>query len=166
MKFKTSLLIATVALSGMMCKGPQKTAITGQTVSMVQPLIVYKTTADYRHNTPITLDQEGTAVAGYPAPRDLLKGTELRTPLPLADGYLMDRRGIGPSTAFISLTYQQYANLQTTPTSEELSKLIVDRHPIAEMWRCERKSSDSLNVQYSNDLINKGLLPQKCLKLK
>lgn len=166
MKFKYILILTATAFACTMCKVPQNTATPDRTVSMVQPLVVYKTTADYHHNTPITLNQEGTAIVGYPAPRDVMMGTELRTPIELADGYLLDRRGIGPTTAFLSLTYQEYAKLPTAPPAEELSRLIIGRNAIKEMWRCERKSSDSLNVQYANELINKGLLPKKCHKLK
>lgn len=166
LKFKSMLVLITLAFGSTMCKGPENTTRPVGSVAMVQPLILYKTTADYQHNTPVALNQDGTAIVGFPAPRDLLAGKELRTPVVLVGGYLLDRRGIGPSTGFISLTYREYANLGSAPSTEELWNQLIDKRPIKEMWRCDRQSSDSLNVQYANNLINNDLLRKKCLKLK
>ena len=54
-------------------------------------------------------------------------------PTPLADGYLLDNRGIGRNVAFLSYTYEEYAALPATPSPEELMEKVIDKHPLLEI---------------------------------
>ena len=104
-----------------------------QTIASAMPrAIVYRTVADYRDKVPVNIDQRTGAIISYPDPRDLHAEA---MPLPLANGYLLDRRGISPSVAFTSFTYAQYAALKAAPTIEQLSESIINRHPIVEMYQ-------------------------------
>lgn len=166
MKIKSLTLITALSLTMVFCKTPG--GATGEKIpaAVPQPLIIYKTTANYDQNVPISISSDGNEITGYPAPADLKKDGKLRTPSRTSKGYLVDNRGIGPQTAFISLTYAEYSKLPAPPAASELMKMIVDKHPIAEMWRCKRQGSDSLNMQYARELIGSGRLNKECTPLK
>ena len=105
----------------------------GELLASAMPrAIVYRTGADYADKVPVNIDTRSGAIVGYPDPRDLHAAS---MPLPLAEGYLLDRRGISPSVAFTSFTYAQYAALKAAPTIEQLSESIINRHPIVEMYQ-------------------------------
>lgn len=109
------------------------TASSGQSVAPAQagpPVVVYKTTKDYSRNVPVGLSADGTRIVSYPAVSDV-RG--LPYPTPLADGYLLDNRGIGRNVAFLSYTYEEYAALPATPSPEELMEKVIDKHPLLEI---------------------------------
>ena len=110
-------------------KVQQQTAITGNTRQAGPPVIIYKTTRDYSRNVPVTLNADGTKIVSYPAVSDV---RSLPYPTPLADGFLLDNRGIGQHVAFLSYTYEEYAALPKTPTAAELFEKIIDKHPLVE----------------------------------
>ena len=108
-------------------------ASSGQSVAPTQagpPGVVYKTTKDYSCNVPVGLSADGTHIVSYPAVSDV-RG--LPYPTPLADGYLLDNRGIGRNVAFLSYTYEEYAALPATPSPEELMEKVIDKHPLLEI---------------------------------
>lgn len=112
-----------------------------QTIASAMPrAIVYRTVADYRDKVPVNIDQRTGAIVSYPDPRDLHAEA---MPLPLANGYLLDRRGISPSVAFTSFTYAEYAALQAPPAMEQLKKSIINKHPIVEMYQLPISAADA-----------------------
>lgn len=102
--------------------------------------IVYRTGADYADKVPVNIDTRSGAIVGYPDPRDLHAAS---MPLPLTEGYLLDRRGISPSVAFTSFTYAEYAALQAPPAMEQLKKSIINKHPIVEMYQLPISAADA-----------------------
>lgn len=102
--------------------------------SHVPAAIVYRTTKDYDSHVPVTMDETRTRITSYPAPTDIRTADGYATPTPLCGGYLLDRRGITPNTAFLDYTYAEYAALEATPSAEELVKHVIDKHPIAELY--------------------------------
>lgn len=110
---------ALIAAAAMLCQGCGSSRSTAQPAiagaDMIQADIpvagsqavmpkarIYRTNGDYRDKVPVNLDAARSTVVSYPAPTDL---TAL--PVQLADGYLLDLRGIGPNTAFTSYTYAE-----------------------------------------------------------
>lgn len=83
---------------------------------------VYRTNGDFNRNVPVTLTADGKSIASYPAPTDL---SDASLPIPLTDGWLLDRRGVGPRTAFTTFTYEQYMALPAPPSPEELMKALI-----------------------------------------
>lgn len=71
-------------------------------------------------NVPVQVNAEGKIVS-FPAPSDLV-GQE---PIALKDGWLLDQRGIGPNTRFISYTYSEYAKLAAPPSIDQLQAAII-----------------------------------------
>lgn len=85
--------------------------------------VIYRTSGDYIDNVPITLSANGKEVVSYPAPTDL---TDQSTPVPLIDGWLLDRRGVSKNSVFTDYTYAQYRQLKQAPTPEELLKHVIE----------------------------------------
>ena len=94
--------------------------------------IIYRTRHDYSHNVPVTLNATRTRITAYPDPADLRRQAML--PLPLGDGFMLDRRGIGPNTAFTSYTYEEYAALPEAPKPDSLMARIIDSTPFTELY--------------------------------
>ena len=84
--------------------------------------VIYTTNGDYNNCVPVTLNDARTALVSFPDPRDLRYDV---APLPLANGYLLDRRGVGYNTAFTRWTYAEYAQLPAVPTPDELMQNII-----------------------------------------
>lgn len=138
-------------------KVQQQTAITGNTRQAGPPVIIYKTTRDYSRNVPVTLNADGTKIVSYPAVSDV---RSLPYPTPLADGFLLDNRGIGQHVAFLSYTYEEYAALSKTPTAAELFEKIIDKHPLVEIHFCGNRYQYKNLVEELNAQIRAGKFKQ------
>jgi hypothetical protein len=123
----------------------------------LEPTItVYSTKGNYNNLIPIRLSDDKTQIVSYPAPSDLKKEGKFLYPTELEGGFLIDNLGISKNTAFIKLTYEEYAALQNTLPLSELFKLIVDKAPFLEMYDCGNKQSFTNLKEQLNDQIRKG----------
>ena len=123
------------------CAHTEKTAMTvsGNAARPVigsaamRPLaVVYRTDRDYSRLVPVTMDAGRKRIAAFPDPSDVRKqGSE---PIRLNDGYLLDRRGIGPNTAFLSITYDEYSRMSAAPSPDSLLSRIVSTRPFTAMY--------------------------------
>lgn len=118
--------------------------------------IVYKTTADYTRNVPVTMDESRTRIVTYPAPSDIYYKGELALPTPLSGGYLLDNRGIGQNSVFLDYTYEEYSRLKEVPSLEELARHIIDKHPFTAMWNCGLRTQYKNEVKELDELIREG----------
>lgn len=86
--------------------------------------VLYKTNGDYRLNVPISVTREGDGyrLLSYPAPTDISTDME---PVVMADGWLLDRRGVGRNTVFTTYTYESYSALDAAPSTETLIRSII-----------------------------------------
>lgn len=128
---------------------------TGGEVAALPSAMLYKTSGDYRFNVPVTFNDARTALVSFPAPGDI---TMSQAPVPMAGGYLLDRRGIGPNTAFTSYTYEQYAKLPSAPSPSELMRAVIPGARITEIvalpMTMSKAAADTAAV---NKLIIDGL---------
>lgn len=132
-----------------------------ETVSIASPrVIIYRTYKDYNNNVPVIMDETKTRIVSFPAPSDV-RG--IPTPTILAEGYLLDNRGIGKNAVFTSYTYEEYAALDATPSQEELMARIIDKEPFAEIWLCDRRHTYKNLIKDLNKLIKSGFVG--CTKL-
>lgn len=116
--------------------------------------VVYKTNGDYNFNVPIQVTPDGTTVISFPAPSDLSTDA---MPLPLANGFLLDRRGVSSDTRFTSYTYSQYAAMQQPPTTDELLKAIIPNATITELVQLPMSASEAVaDTTEVNKLIRTG----------
>jgi len=111
------------------------------------------------------LSEDKKNIVSYPDIRDVYYKGKLAYPTVLADGFLLDNRGIGPDVAFLNITYEAYRDLSKTPSIDELMKLILDKDPIREMFQCGYRSQYSDPEKELNNLISSGNL-KNCKKLK
>ncbi len=136
------------------------------TFGMIGPAAtIYKTKNDYSHLVPITLSDDGQSIVTYPAPTDLTVNGKLVLPTKLSKGYLLDNRGINAHSVFLSITYEDYSQLQQPLTTTEMLSKIVDKHPFTEFYNCGLRSAYGQNlVDNINTLIdNDGLKKCKCM---
>jgi len=157
---KNILLISLIPLLFISCRATKTAPLPAKKQA---PVMVYKTRADYSNNVPITLDETGKTLLAYPAPSDLLAGEELRLPLKLKKGYLLDQKGIQLNTAFTSYTYEEYSKLNTAPSAEDLLNSVIDTKPFTELYLCGKRSEFSDLVKELNELISDDL--KACKKL-
>lgn len=116
--------------------------------------VLYKTNGDYTDNIPVTLNADGTKVVSYPAPTDI---TDLSTPLRMADGYLLDRRGVNADTRFTRYTYSQYRALQSPPSPAEILENVIPGSRVTDLKRLDITLQQALgDTAAINTLILNG----------
>jgi len=143
------------------------TSTSGSLISSVSspPCIIYKTRSDYSKNVPLILSEDKSKITSYPDIRDVYSHGVLAYPDQLADGFLLDNRGIGPNVAFLKYTYTDYQKMTRTPSTEELWNQILDKDPLLEMYQCGTRSQYPDPVKALNQIISGGKL-KDCKKLK
>jgi len=80
----------------------------------------------------------------------------LAYPTKLADGYLLDNRGITENVAFTSYTYEEYSRLKSAPTETELMNKIIDRNPLLEIINCGARAEYKNEIEDLNKVIKGG----------
>jgi len=146
-------------------KAEAENEMTGKNEMAGPPTIVYQTKADYYDKVPVTLSEDKSEVISYPGVKDVFYNGALAYPTKLSDGYLLDNRGINPSSGFLKLTYEDYSKLKATPTKEELFGLILDKDPFTSMYNCGSKYQYKDIVTELNAIIDSKKL-KKQLRLK
>lgn len=151
-KISIIFLIAMILVSCKSQKDNQKlnppAMVTGPNV------IIYKTKGDYFMHVPVSLSDDKTALTSYPAPGDVYYNGDLAYPIRLEDGYLLDRRGISPNSAFLKWTYYEYSRLKKTPLTNDLMKMILDSDPFISIYDCG-KANRFNNLEEDLNLIIK-----------
>ena len=128
--------------------------------------MVYKTKKDYDKLVPIELSEDKTQIVSYPDPMDIKTGNAYPYPAALHKGYLLDNRGIGKNTAFLKITYEEYAKLKTAPTLEELFNMIMEKDPLTELCDCGNKTAFTDITSQMNQLIDSHSLRTTCKPIK
>jgi len=129
------------------------------------PCIVYKTRADYSKYVPVILSQDKSFITSFPGVLDVVRDGKFTYPTPLADGYLLDNRGIGPDVAFLNITYEQYNRNDEVPLASDLFQRILDKDPVLEMYQCGNRGDYTDPEKELNNLIRSGNL-KSCQRLK
>ncbi|MCC8039402.1 MAG: hypothetical protein LIP02_14930 [Bacteroidales bacterium] len=119
-------------------KAPER--IVGGDPSYIPRALIYRTNGDYADNVPITVNAAGDQVVSYPAPTDLRNAT----PVPLADGWLLDRRGVNLNTRFTTYTYKEYSEMQAAPSIERLLHSVIPGARVTEVKRLDMTTQEAL----------------------
>lgn len=131
-----------------------RTGIRGGKPSAEIPKVrIYKTNGDYYDKVPVTLNASRTALLSFPAPTDL-SGSE---PVKLDDGFLLDRRGITPSTAFTRWTYAEYSALPSAPSPKEIMENLIPDARVTSLYEMPFTVGTSDVVKRCNALIADSL---------
>jgi hypothetical protein len=161
----SSFIVATMLPAFISCKSESKSQ-QGEIKNFDNPpTIVYKTRGDYYKNVAVTLSDDKSKIVSYPHPSDLKKNGNFALPDILEKNYLLDNRGIGPNTAFLSITYEEFALMSEVPPVQELYNKIIDKDPFTEMYNCGNRYQYKNPVDDFNRLIKDGKL-KNCRKLK
>lgn len=123
--------------------------------SMLPPIVIYKTRADYRHLVPIQISETGE-VLSFPSASDLGTLNHYAYPVELADGYLWDQRGVGLRSVFLDLTYEEYAALER-PSTDMLLRHIRDKKPFTFLAVCDRSHLQDETAEGLNRYIAQGM---------
>lgn len=133
------------------------TADTDNEQSAIIPYVrIYRTSGDFADNVPVGLSGDRSYLVSFPSVKDVLPES---TPIPLADGYLLDRRGIRPTTAFTTYTYAQYAALEKTPQPAKLLSSVIPGSRVTEIVEMPFHVGTDLAADTAkcNRLIRNGL---------
>ena len=140
-------------------------------IQLVQPkfdaspaVVIYKTQKDYSRFVAVTLSSDKSKIATYPAPTDV--SPQISAPVALENGYWLDRRGIDGQAAFLDITYEAYAQLNTAPSKEQLWSHIQDKDPIVEMYNCGAAYSYIDKEKQLNEIIRSGKMKTILKQLK
>ena len=131
MRIAKIILFAAAIIATAVCCIPQNAARIGNAGPQT---IIYKTRADYSKNVPVTLSDDKSKIVSYPAPQDVYRNGQLAYPTPLVKGYLLDNRGVTVNTAFLALTYEEYAKLGQVPNPDDLYSQIIDKSPFTQLY--------------------------------
>lgn len=146
-------------------KEPNSGASSGSQGIPSPKAIIYKTKADYSKNVPVILNDQKDKIVSYPDIKDIKNQGENVYPTQLAEGYLLDNRGIGPNVAFLKYTYEEYQNLEQTPKTEELMLKIVDKDPIVEMYEgLPRNKYQNAESELNELIISKKITSYRRIK--
>ena len=129
-------------------------------------LIVYRTKSNYNNLIPVTLSEDKSHIVSYPHPSDVIGDGNYTLPIQLNGGYLIDYRGINRNTAFLNITYKDYANLNRVPSTIDLYKIIIDKNPFLELCNCGNRYLFTNIEDELNQLILNDSLFIKCKSLK
>lgn len=169
MKLKVLIIFSVIFVS---CKSSVKIPskkneiLFGDSAVSSLPILIYKTKRDYNNLVPILLNDDKTQIISYPDPKDIKVGSDFFLPTSLQKGYLLDNKGIGLNVAFLKYTYEEYSNLKTLPTLQELYNNIKDKNPLIELCDCGNKSKYVDLEKQLNEYIDKDFIRIKCKVLK
>ncbi|MDY0344118.1 MAG: hypothetical protein RBR28_11125 [Lentimicrobium sp.] len=149
--FATFLILSVFHIS---CKSHNKTTSADNTVQQPGPrTYIYQTTADYYLQVPVTLSDDKKELHSYPSPGDVYYKGELALPVQLENGFLLDRRGIHPQSAFTKWTYAEYSRLKQTPTQDEIMDMLLDTDPFVSLYDCGPLNKYSNPIEELNAFI-------------
>lgn len=93
----------------------------GEEAHTVLKATAFKMSGDYASNVAVTLDDTGR-LTYYPDPADI---TPSSSPVPLKEGWYLNRQGLGPGSVFTSYTFDEYMNLPAPPSHAELLEAVI-----------------------------------------
>ena len=135
-------------------------------VRALPPIIIYKTKKNYNNLVPITLSPDKKQIFSYPAPTDVKVGDRYQTPIELENNYLLDRRGITIYSAFLDITYEDYAKLKELLSHEDMLKHVIDNDPFIEVCNCGVEGRFQNTQAELNRAILDGSLYEICKKIE
>ena len=112
----------------------------GEEVRAVLNATIFKMNGDYADNVAITLNSDGS-IAYYPDPSDI---SESSSPVALGNGWYLNRQGIGPESKFTSFTFEEYKNLKSLPSHQELVESIIPEAAVTEFVEIPVSASEAM----------------------
>lgn len=110
-------------------------------VAFMPRAVAYRTDGDYALNVPVRYNPSNNTLVSFPAPSDLRRDC---VPVSLADGWLLDRIGIGENTVYTRYTIDRYRELASAPTVPQLIDSIIPGSRVTEIVRLPFTTSEAL----------------------
>lgn len=129
------------------------------------PVMIYKTKKDYFDKVPVTLSENLDEVIAYPSQKDIIAGESFTYPAHLTNGFLLDNRGIGKHSAFLSLSYEEYADMQADITAESLYLRVIDPDPFLELYHCGSRFGYRDLIKELNEIIEQNKF-ERCTQIR
>lgn len=82
---------------------------------------LFKMNGDYANNVAVTLGPGGELFY-FPAPTDINENSK---PEKIGEGWWLNRQGLSASSVFTKWTFEEYRNLKSVPTPEEIKSAII-----------------------------------------
>jgi hypothetical protein len=152
--------LCVLAISLFACNSAKKQAEAIMIEFGKKPTIIYKAKPEYANKVPVTLSADKQQIVAYPAPKDLYTNEVLALPTALEKGYYLDNRGVNNNTAFLNISYEEYAKLEKAPSMEELKSMIIASSSVEECYDC----GNITEIEKLNILI-KGKALAKCKRM-
>lgn len=131
--------------------GPISSAVPG--VSALPRARIYQIEPQWADLVPVAMSNG--RLTSYPAVSDVSEAT---APVALADGWWLDRAGIGPSTRFLRWTRSEYSAMKTTPTPTQIEQAVVGGARVKALVELPMTTSAALaDTAAVNRLIAEGL---------
>ena len=114
---------------------------------------IYKVAPEYADHVAVAVN--GGRLVSFPAPSDITPAT---APIPLAEGWYLDRQGVGPYTVFLKWTRDEYAAMHSAPTPAEIMAAVIPGARVSELYELPMTISDAQSDTAAVDrLIEAGL---------
>lgn len=110
------------------------------TGNYVPKATVFKMSGNYANNVAVTIDEHGR-LTYYPAPTDI---TLQSKPVPLKDGWWLNRQGLSSKSVFTSWTYEQYSKLRMTPSQEQIKAHIIPGARVTQFKRTSVPADEAM----------------------
>jgi hypothetical protein len=121
------------------------------------PVVICKTKKDYSDKVSVVLSSDKKEIVAYPGPTDVVH----QKPVQLANGYFLQRM---PGNAFLSLSIEEYMNVEHSYTPEQLLSYVIDKNPYKEKYECCHVLNN-MDTTAVNKFIREGRLKQ-CVKIR
>lgn len=117
--------------------------------AMIPRQTIYRTNGDWNDHVAVRLNPDGS-LAYFPGPGDI---TAESAPIPVADGWLMDRQGgISTNSAFLKWTYAEYGQLKALPSVAQIKAAII---PYAKVTAVETLPISTSEARQDTALVNR-----------
>ncbi|MCF0213682.1 MAG: hypothetical protein HUK13_09775 [Muribaculaceae bacterium] len=91
-------------------------------VNYIPKARIFTLNGDYADHVPVGMNPDHTVITSFPAPTDINANS---APIPLANGFYLDRRGVSYDSGFTRWTYDQYAKLPQVPSMQQLMLSVI-----------------------------------------
>ena len=95
--------------------------LNSEPVGMLLNASVFKMNGDYADNVAVTMGVDGRLVY-FPSPSDISASSK---PVPVGEGWYLNRQGLGPGSVFTKWTFEEYKALESVPSPAEIIAAII-----------------------------------------
>lgn len=121
---------------------PQPVAVSAAPADYIPRAVVYRTNGPWNECVMVTLSPSRDALVSYPAPTDVNVNS---APVVLKDGWLLDRRGgVSTNSAFLRITYAEYAALPQAPAPDSIMSMVNPDARVTEVKRLPITASEAI----------------------